>query len=713
MTWLSVHRRRWAEAPRRLCVAGGVSVALAVFVFSMGIYFTTASRQARFTAATHYGYSKAVSDTVTEYTHCCDVLATSRNIRSLAELTSSRAPTASSLANQAVQDVWNVNTDISDDSSIAVYFPTIQLFVTKNQFNFSADFSRIFSISYPGLSYEDVLSRSTGSWYSYCSDGFCYIVRSLQAGTQAVAYIVAKFPADVIFSGEVRSIAVIGDDSNCLYASKDNLPENLYSDLLLSLSSDRHIFIGGVRYYVIRNEFSCLSLRFFTLVPALTGAILAIRLTSWILFLVLLGAPELMLLSFSKRQATEREAVPMTPQGAQATDSAGHYTLSGLTKTLLDLPQERDFRISQQCYKLLKLSAKEDCVVMGFVLLEDQERLFDNAKNANGSCRPITPYFILNNMLQDLLYDRHIGCLCYCGNKYIAFSNLLPGETEEDFRVITDRVAASAKTYLYLTFVGSEPTVCHGYEHFYATLRQTSQKLDHARLWWRTEKLPSMDTQEQSSADFYNRLGLLNACILENNYIKAEETFHAILQNCIPTHVNQVKEAESRLAMLFESLLSLTGYPREQLPANAVSPKNIAACKEAGEQIFRAQITAQSFACTNPAKDRIRVISEYVRDNYADPALGVGAIAIRFGMNAAYLSRVFKDSTGTNLLEYIHRTRITAAKKLLPDYSIKEVGPMVGFADVQSFVRTFRKYEVISPSEYKRNCTPSNNSLPK
>ena len=82
-------------------------------------------------------------------------------------------------------------------------------------------------------------------------------------------------------------------------------------------------------------------------------------------------------------------------------------------------------------------------------------------------------------------------------------------------------------------------------------------------------------------------------------------------------------------------------------------------------------------------------------------------------MNAAYLSRAFKDGTGTNLLEFIQRTRIAAAKKLLQEYAVKEVSTMVGFADAQSFVRTFRKYESVSPAEYKRNCSFSNDSLPK
>ena len=159
--------------------------------------------------------------------------------------------------------------------------------------------------------------------------------------------------------------------------------------------------------------------------------------------------------------------------------------------------------------------------------------------------------------------------------------------------------------------------------------------------------------------------------------------------------------------------MSLSGYPRDQLPANAVPPKTVAACQEAGDAIFCFLRKAQGSAGANPAKDRIRAISEYVQENYSDPELSVGTIAARFGMNAAYLSRAFKDSTGTNLLEFIHRMRIAASKKLLPEHPIEEVSTLVGFADAQSFVRTFRKYETISPAEFRRNCTLSGDSLPK
>lgn len=714
MTWLYSCKRLWSEAAQSLRVAGSVSVILATLVLWGGFYFTTGDRQARCAAAAHYEISKAVSDAVTTYTHSCDIIAASRNIRALSELSSSHMTSAFPTANQAMQDVWNVNSILStDQGSIAVYFPNLALSVTKSQFKFSSDLSKAFIANYPGLTYDQVLAQDLGSWHSYYSDGFCYIVRSIQDDAQATAYIIAMFSADSVFSESKRDISIIGDDSTCLYASRDNLPDNLYADLLNSLSRDRQITVNGVRYYLVRNEFSNISLYFFTLVPMLSGIMLAIRVAACAACLLLLAVPLLLLRRFEKKRTAEKEAASMTPMGAQASNPARHYTLSGLTKTLLDVEQERDYRISQQCYRHLELAPDETCMIACFALLEDQERLFDQPKGSDNKQRPITPYFILNNMLQDLLYDRHTGSLCYCGGKYIAISNLLPGETEADVREILDQVVASARNYLYLCFVAVGPLYCKGYKNFHATLTQASRRLDYERLWWRSEKVPTIAAQELTTIDFYNRIGLLNSCILENNYVKADETFQYILRNCIPCQVNQVEEAQSRLQILLDVLLSLTGYPREKLPANTVPPQNVAACQEAGSRILQEQIAAQSSTSANPAKNRIRAISEYVLENYSDSDLGVGTIAARFGMNAAYLSRAFKDSTGTNLLEFIHRTRVCAAKKFLPDYPIKEVCAMVGFADTQSFVRIFRKYEAVTPAEYKRNCVLSNDSLPE
>lgn len=150
MAWFLNRRKLWADAPRWLRTVGITSAMLSVLVLFLGSYFTTGARQANFSAAVHYQRSTAVSNAVTVYTHSCDILASSRNIRSLAELQASSDAQAT-LANQAMQTVWNVSTGLDDGSSVAIFFPAISLAVTKGQFRFSADFDKIFSTNYPGL----------------------------------------------------------------------------------------------------------------------------------------------------------------------------------------------------------------------------------------------------------------------------------------------------------------------------------------------------------------------------------------------------------------------------------------------------------------------------------------------------------------------------------------------------------------------------------
>jgi YesN/AraC family two-component response regulator len=89
-------------------------------------------------------------------------------------------------------------------------------------------------------------------------------------------------------------------------------------------------------------------------------------------------------------------------------------------------------------------------------------------------------------------------------------------------------------------------------------------------------------------------------------------------------------------------------------------------------------------------------------ENYSDPCLNVTSIATHFDANVSYMSRIFKEGTGVNLLEFIHRTRINAAKELLETNAVKDVYTMVGFGDMQSFTRTFKKYEGITAAEYKK-----------
>ncbi|QJD84550.1 helix-turn-helix domain-containing protein [Cohnella herbarum] len=100
----------------------------------------------------------------------------------------------------------------------------------------------------------------------------------------------------------------------------------------------------------------------------------------------------------------------------------------------------------------------------------------------------------------------------------------------------------------------------------------------------------------------------------------------------------------------------------------------------------------------------ITMIMEYIENNYHHD-LYLEKIAEEMGTSAKYLSKVFKEKTKMNLTDYISYNRIARSKTLLleTDMSINEISGKVGIYSRTTFLRLFKKYEGISPSQYRES----------
>ena len=68
-----------------------------------------------------------------------------------------------------------------------------------------------------------------------------------------------------------------------------------------------------------------------------------------------------------------------------------------------------------------------------------------------------------------------------------------------------------------------------------------------------------------------------------------------------------------------------------------------------------------------------------------------------------YFSKLFKQEQGEGFVEYLTRIRMTNARQLLKNqkYSIKEICSMCGYSDPNYFSRIFKRYEGVTPSEFR------------
>ena len=150
-------------------------------------------------------------------------------------------------------------------------------------------------------------------------------------------------------------------------------------------------------------------------------------------------------------------------------------------------------------------------------------------------------------------------------------------------------------------------------------------------------------------------------------------------------------------------LRSMTGINLDDFE-NFMEARSIGELKSASDSIFaelikQYQNKAAELAVPN---QRIENVKSYISEHFTESNLNVTTLAEQFNLNPSYLSRIFKEGTGYNLLDYIQRTRVEAAKENLKTMSVKEASISSGFWDIQGFTRVFKKFEGLTPSEYKR-----------
>ena len=99
----------------------------------------------------------------------------------------------------------------------------------------------------------------------------------------------------------------------------------------------------------------------------------------------------------------------------------------------------------------------------------------------------------------------------------------------------------------------------------------------------------------------------------------------------------------------------------------------------------------------------LAAVKEYLDEHFTEKIM-LEELAEKFFINKFYLSKIFKETYGTTVNNYLISKRITRAKQLLrfTDMTVDEIGVAVGMADANYFSRMFRKVEGSSPREYRK-----------
>ncbi|TCM99521.1 two-component system response regulator YesN [Paenibacillus sp. BK033] len=104
----------------------------------------------------------------------------------------------------------------------------------------------------------------------------------------------------------------------------------------------------------------------------------------------------------------------------------------------------------------------------------------------------------------------------------------------------------------------------------------------------------------------------------------------------------------------------------------------------------------------NADHDPIEKVIRYVNQHYQEP-LSLTQVAEQVYLNPAYLSTLFKQRTGSSLVEYWTELRVTEAKRRLASSNEKvtNIAESTGFGNIRHFNRVFKSVTGLAPIDYR------------
>ncbi|GGF92055.1 putative HTH-type transcriptional regulator YtdP [Paenibacillus albidus] len=108
----------------------------------------------------------------------------------------------------------------------------------------------------------------------------------------------------------------------------------------------------------------------------------------------------------------------------------------------------------------------------------------------------------------------------------------------------------------------------------------------------------------------------------------------------------------------------------------------------------------------------ISFVLDYL-DKHCGEDINLNLVADKLNLTPGYLSSIFKEKTGINFSEYLNNLRIERAKELLMnlDLLIQDIALQVGYQNVNSFIRMFKRSSGLTPGEYRKRYS-GEDSLP-
>lgn len=429
-------------------------------------------------------------------------------------------------------------------------------------------------------------------------------------------------------------------------------------------------------------------------------------------------------------------------------EQAVDTTLSEMDRMILNMRQQQNIVRSSFITRLLKgrldsripvdesLAAfnmrfvSDDFAVM-LLYLEDKEPFFDSIQGTHESDKLKLLHFIVTNVLEDLVGQLHNGYVTEIDESLaclINFNGKPEGERAAELRHIAHEaktfLAAKYRIHLTLSVSGVHSSIMGISQAYMEALDAMEYKLVIGSKEVLSYEEIYKGQQAEADTGYYYPLQVEQQLI---NYVKigdftkAKFTLDEIIARNFRHPVMSVPIARCLMLDLVSTLIKtiseITDVQDSFFIQNPKRIERLTACEtilDMQQQMTELLRSVCEYTAakrqTNIQQSRQRVLHDlianvisFIEERYNDPNLNISMIGSYFDMKPGYISKLFKDQIGEGMLDFINKLRISKAKEEIAEgnKSINEISCSTGFNDVNVFIRSFKKYEGITPGKYK------------
>lgn len=324
---------------------------------------------------------------------------------------------------------------------------------------------------------------------------------------------------------------------------------------------------------------------------------------------------------------------------------------------------------------------------------------------------------IMEESIGELFSGRHE--LLTLEDQFVLFANLSEGTVAADIPKRLEKLQANLASFLKVSVsigVGSVADLSHLHRSYIDAIEALSRRFFHggSGLFVASESTGEKSDAEASSkfrSDLAELEKQIREHIADSNYAEFVsgvegwlESFRQQGLSIARIHLHAYSLIDGLMKELGSSSDEISKEAAQQFESYAGQIQKLETFEELSTMMT---IVIQKFVAIKNAKKpvhkTIQFVIDLINEKYATN-LALKSIAEEVFMSPSHLSTLFRQEMGINFLDYLHQYRIEKAKQLLKKTNEKvyAVARQVGYYDEAHFVRFFKKWTGMLPSQYKK-----------